>query len=119
MRGARRPTAATSQIASNFGADFTGTVGVYRSGWFVAGELGFDKAIITHVTHSDWYHTYFYTQARDGWYLDAGGTFHYGLVGGIAFGRTELLLRYGALRTEKFNDLTPPMYASIGLGLAF
>ena len=71
------------------------------------------------MTHSDWYHTYFYTQARDGWYLDAGGTFHYGLVGGIAFGRTELLLRYGALRTEKFNDLTPPMYASIGLGLAF
>ena len=103
----------------NFGADFTGTVGIYRPRWFVAGEFGFDKAIITHVTHSDWYRTYFYTQARDGWYLDAGGTFHYGLVGGIAFGRTELLLRYGALRTEKFNDLTPPMYASLGFGVAF
>jgi hypothetical protein len=92
---------------------------VYRSGWFAAGEFGFDKAIITHVTHSDWYRTYFYAQARDGWYLNTGGTFHYGLVGGFAIGRTELLLRYGALRTEQFNDLTPPMYASLGFGVAF
>ncbi len=103
----------------NFGADLTGSVGVYQPGWFIAGEFGFDKAIITHVTHSEWYRTYFYSDAQDGWYLNAGGTFHFGLAGGIAFGRTELLLRYGALRTEDFGDLTPPMYASIGLGVSF
>ena len=103
----------------NFGADLTGTLGAYRPTWFVAGEFGFDKAIITHVTHSEWYRTHFYSDARDGWYLNAGGTFHYGVVGGIAFGRTELLLRCGALRTEDFGDLTPPMYASLGLGFAF
>ena len=28
----------------NFGADFTGAIGVYRTGWFVAGEFGIDKA---------------------------------------------------------------------------
>jgi hypothetical protein len=103
----------------NFGADLTGTVGFYRKGWFVAGEFGYDKAIITHVTNSDWYRTYFYSDARDGWYLDSGGTVHYGAVGGIGFGRTELLLRYGVLRTENFNELTPPMYASVGFGIAF
>lgn len=103
----------------NFGMDLTGTLGIYRSGWFFAGEFGFDKAVITHVSHSDWYRDYFYAEARDGWYLDAGGTFHYGLVGGVTVGRAELLLRIGQLRTEEFNELTPPFYASVGLGLTF
>ena len=74
---------------------------------------------VTHVTHSEWYRTYFYADAKDGWYRDAGGTVHYGLVAGLTVGRAELLVRYGALRTEALNELTPPMYASIGLGLAF
>jgi hypothetical protein len=103
----------------NFGTDLTGALGVYRSGWFFAAEFGLDKAVITHVTHSDWYRTYFYPEAKDGWYRDPGGTFHYGLSAGFTVGRAELLARYGMLRTEEFNELTPPMYASIGLGLAF
>lgn len=103
----------------NFGSDFTGTAGVYRPRWFAAGEFGFDKAIITHVTHSDWYRRYFYADAKDGWYLDAGGTFHYGLVGGISAGRTELSARCGFLRTEDWNDLVPPLYASLGVAFGF
>lgn len=103
----------------NFGANLTGTLGFYRSGWFLAGEFGFDKAAVTHVTHSDWYLRYFYPEARDGWYGDTGGTFHYGLTAGVSLGRAELLLRYGMSRTEEFNELTPPMYASLGLGIAF
>ncbi len=103
----------------NFGSDFTGTLGVYRHGWFAAGEFGFDKAIITHVTHSDWYRTHFYPDAKDGWYLDAGGTYHYGLVSGIALGGTEVALRAGWLRTEQFDEMVPPMYASVGLGFGF
>jgi hypothetical protein len=103
----------------NFGADFTGAAGVYRPGWFVAGEFGFDKAVITHVTHSDWYRRYFYADAKDGWYLNAGGTFHYGLTAGATLGRAELVGRYGWLRTEDFNAVVPPMYASLGVGVAF
>lgn len=103
----------------NFGADFTGTLGVYRRGWFAGGEFGFDKAIITHVTHSDWYRTYFYSDAKDGWYLDAGGTYHFGLVGGVAVGWAELVGRFGFRRTEDFNALIPPLYVSLGLGYAF
>ncbi|HEX6317071.1 MAG TPA: hypothetical protein VFZ73_19500, partial [Gemmatimonadaceae bacterium] len=103
----------------NFGADFTGTAGVYRSGWFAAGEFGFDKAVVTHITHTDWYRTYYYPDAKDGWYLNAGGVFHYGLAGGVSLGGAELVGRLGLRRTEDFEDLTPPVYASLGLGFGF
>lgn len=103
----------------NFGADFTGTLGMYRSGWFAASEFGFDKAIITHLTHTDWYRENFYPDAKDGWYLDAGGTYHYGLAGGFALGRSEIVGRVGLLRTERFKDLTTPGYVSLGVGFGF
>lgn len=103
----------------NFGADLTGAVGVYRPGWHVAGEFGFDKAIITHITHTDWYRTYFYPGAKDGWYLDAGGTYHYGAVAGVAFGRVELVGRAGWQQTEDWNALNPPMYASVAAAIGF
>jgi len=100
----------------NFGSDFTATLGAYRHGWFAAGEFGYDKAIITHITQSDWYRDNFYPEAKDGWYLDAGGTFHYGLTGGIALGRAEIFARLGWRRTERFNDLIPPVYGNLGVG---
>src|SRR5687767_14691511 len=37
-----RSTKNVSYSGVNFGADFTGTIGVYRDGWFVAGEFGKD-----------------------------------------------------------------------------
>lgn len=103
----------------NFGSDFTGSLGVYRQGWFTAAEFGFDKAIITHISHSNWYRTYAYADAKDGWYLPTGGTFHYGFSGGIPLRRAEVAARVGWMQTEHFNDLTPPMYASLGVGVAF
>ena len=105
--------------ALNFGSDFTGDVGVYRQRWFLAGEFGFDKAIITYLTHSDWYRDNYYPDAKDGWYLNAGGTFHYGLTGGMSFGQTELAVRVGQRQTEDFNQLTPPQYAGLGVGVRF
>ena len=114
-----RGTENTIYDGFNFGADATGGLGIYRPGWFIAGEFGFDKAVITHVTHSEWYRTYFFPEARDGWYLNAGGTFHYGLASGITIGRFDLGTRVGWLQTEDFNELTPPIYASIALGVGF
>lgn len=101
----------------NFGADMAGAVGVYRQGWFGAGEFGFDKAIVTHVSHTDWYRKYVYADAKNGWYLDTGGTYHYGVTGGFALGRTEVAGRFGWRRTERFNAVMMPMYASVGVGL--
>lgn len=102
----------------NFGADVTGALGVYRPRWFAAGEFGKDKAVVTHVKHSDWYRTHHYPDAKDGWYLDAGGVFHYGVAGGLTVGNVEVVGRFGWRRTEDFNDVTPPMYASVGVGFA-
>ena len=103
----------------NFGADLSATFGVYRPGWFLAGELGKDKAIITHVTHTSYYRDHFYPDAKNGWYLDAGGTLHHGLVAGVTLGKVELVGRGGWLRSERYNSLMPPMYASVGLGVGF
>jgi hypothetical protein len=111
-----RGTENTIYRGLNFGSDFTGTLGMYRESWFAAGEIGFDKAIITHITHSDWYRR-FYPGAKDGWYLNAGGTFHYGFAAGAALGSIELVGRAGWQRTEDHKDLMPPMYASLGLGV--
>ena len=114
-----RGTENTIYRGLGFGADFTGTLGVYKRRWFAAGEVGKDKAIITHVTHSSWYRTYVYPDAKDGWYLDAGGTYHGGFAAGVAVGRAEIVGRFGWLRTEDFNELLPPMYASLGVGVGF
>lgn len=105
--------------ALDFGADLTGTLGLYRRGWFVAGEIGKDKAIVTHVTNSDWYKRYFYPDAKDGWYLDCGGTVHYGLAAGLALGPMEVVGRFGWLRTETWDQMSPPVYASVGVGIGF
>ena len=103
----------------NFGADLTGSLGVYRRRWFGAGEVGFDKAIVTHISNSDWYKEHFYPDAKDGWYLNAGGTYHYGLTSGITIGKMELSGRFGWRRTERYNELAPGMYTTVGVGFGF
>ncbi len=114
-----RGTSNTTYDGLNFGADFTGSLGVYRQSWFSAAEFGFDKAIVTHITHSDWYRNNYYADAKDGWYMTGGGTFHYGFAAGVPLGRIEVSARAGWVQTEDFNDLTPPMYGSLGVGFGF
>lgn len=111
-----RGTENTIYRGINFGADVSGSLGVYRPRWFVAGEGGLDKAIITHVKMTDWYRTNWYADAKDGWYLDAGGTYHYGLAGGVTVRRAEAMVRLGFLKTERYNQMQPPVYASVGIG---
>ncbi len=103
----------------DFGADLTGTLGVYRRGWFAAAQFGKDKDIISHITNSQWYRDNAYEGAKDGWYLDCGGTFHYGLTAGVTVGRTELVGRAGFRQTEDWNPITPPFYGSLGIGVPF
>ena len=114
-----RGTENTIYRALNFGADFTGTVGVYQPRWFLAGEFGYDEAIITYLTHSDWYRDNYYPDAKDGWYLNTDGTFHYGVTSGVSLGQTEIAVRAGQRRTEDFNELAQPYYLAMGLGVRF
>lgn len=103
----------------NFGADLAGTLGIYRPGWFTATEVGYDAAVITHVRHSDFYREHYYPDAKDGWYLDAGGTYRFGAAGGVTLGRAEVVARAGWLRSEYGNDVTPPFYGALGVGFKF
>ncbi|MBL0178680.1 MAG: hypothetical protein IPP98_06065 [Gemmatimonadetes bacterium] len=114
-----RGTRNTSFRAVNFGSDIGATAGVYRRGWFVAGEIGFDKAIITHLTHTQEYRDQYYADARDGWYLNNGGTGRLGLMTGTSLGAAELMLRAGVGRTQGGEPLTAPAYLTVGVGFGF
>ncbi len=56
-------------------------------------EVGLDKAFVTHMNHREWYRTYFYADAKDGWYRNTGDTVHFGISAGVAVGKAELLAR--------------------------
>lgn len=99
----------------NFGADATAIVGYYKPRWFVAGEFGFDKAIVTHFKNSAIYKEV-YPNAKDGWYEPAtGGNFNFGLQAGYSFRRSDLTLRLGKTITQDFKTKPMiPLYFQLG-----
>jgi hypothetical protein len=104
----------------NFGSDMSGIIGYYRPKWFVAGEVGFDKAIVTHFRHSKEYRDQ-YPGAVNGWYEPAtGGNFYWGLQAGFSFGKHDIYLRAGKILTQDFKT-TPmiPIYGQLGYNIKF
>lgn len=103
----------------NWGGEFGGIVGYYKPGWFIAGEAGFDKAIVTHVRHAALVPRDS-PGLRDGWYIPTGGNFQYGLQGGASLGKTDLTLRAGRLLQQdvKTSPLLP-FYAQLGVNRRF
>jgi hypothetical protein len=96
----------------SFGADITATGGVYRPGWFVAGEFGFEKAAVTRKNFTD-------PNALDGWFLAGPGVFHYGASTGVAIGALEVSARAG-LRYKEGRYAAPlPGYVGVGMGVRF
>jgi hypothetical protein len=53
---------------ANFGSDLSGVIGYYKSKWFLAWEIGFDKAIVSHFKHSELFKTTIYSNVKDGWF---------------------------------------------------
>lgn len=105
----------------NFGSDMSGVVGYYRPKWFVAGEVGFDKAIVTHFKHSQSFKDNIYANVKDGWYEPAtGGNFYYGIQTGFSFKRHDIYLKVGKVVTQDFKT-TPliPYYAQLGYNFKF
>lgn len=103
---------------TNFGSDMAGIAGYYKPKWFVAGEAGFDKAIVTHFKHTRAYKEIF-PDVKDGWYEPAtGGNFYYGLQTGFSFGRNDIYLKGGKVVTQDFS--TSPMlpyYLQLGYNI--
>ena len=105
----------------NFGSDFAGTLGYYRKHWFWGAEAGFDKAIVTHFKHSDWYKNNIYDNVQDGWYEPAtGGDFYYGLQGGFCMKKTDFTLKAGRVLQQDFKSQPLlPFYGHLGVNFNF
>jgi hypothetical protein len=101
---------------ANFGSDLSAVAGYYKSRWFIAGEAGFDKAIVTHFRHTTVYRAHF-PEAVDGWYQPAtGGNFYYGALMGVSIGRADVYVNAGKIATEDFRSAPyMPFYGKIGL----
>ena len=100
----------------NFGSELRGTLGYYKPKWFVAGEVGFDKAIVTYFKHSETFKETIFTDVKDGWYEPStGGNFLYGIQTGYSFNKSDITLNIGMVTTQDFKT-TPliPYYLMLG-----
>lgn len=99
----------------NFGSDLSAIIGYYRPHWFVAGEFGFDKAVVTNFRHSPFYKE-IYPGVKDGWYVPSvGGNYHFGIQAGYSFRQHDFYLSAGKVITQDWKT-TPmvPYYAQVG-----
>ncbi len=102
----------------NFGSDQSATAGYYKKKWFVAAEVGFDKAIVTNFKHAQLYKDV-YPNVQDGWFDPAtGGNFYYGLQTGVSFKQSDITLRLGKVVTEDFKT-TPSIDFYFQVGYIF
>jgi hypothetical protein len=99
----------------NFGTKLSANAGYYRKKWFVAGEFGFDKAIVTNFRHTAQYREYF-PDVKDGWYQPAtGGNFNYGIQAGFTFGSNDITVKAGeVVQQDRRTYPTLPIYFQIG-----
>ena len=104
----------------NFGSDMAGVVGYCRPKWFVAGEVGFDKAIVTNFKHAQQYQDQ-YPGVVDGWYEPAtGGNFYYGLQAGYSIRKYDIHIKGGNIITQDFKTKPMlPFYLQLGCNLRF
>ncbi len=101
----------------NFGSEFSATAGIYKNKWFMAAEAGFDKAITTHIKHSDLAREY-NPGLETGWYIPTGGNFLYGLQGGYSFKRNDVFVKLGKTIQQDFKTTsTLPWYFQLGWNL--
>ncbi len=98
----------------NFGSEFTAVSGYYKPTWHIAGEFGFDKAIVTNVKHGDRMKEY-NPSIKDGWYIPTGGNFFYGIQSSYSFGNNDLNLNVGRNIEQDFktNNFVP-YYLKLG-----
>jgi hypothetical protein len=114
-----RSTSNSVYDGQGFGADLTANLGFYRRGWFVAGSIGYDRTMVMHLEHSDWYRDNVYADAVDGWYRGEGGILRGGLAAGIAVGVVEVAGRVEARRLNGGAQLDPPFVGELSFGIPF
>jgi len=101
-------------VISTIGTKIAINPGFYKKSWFIASEITYDKFILSYIKNSDYYKETYFLQAKDAWYKNSGGNFHFGIMGGKTIKNSELNLRIGIITTENFNSILVPYYALIG-----
>ena len=103
-----------------FGSDFATVGGYYAASWHASAEFGFDKAISTHLSHSDAMRRNF-PDIRDGWYVPTGGHYYYGIQGGARVSdKLDLSLRFGETRAQLHDkNAVLPYYLQLGAAKSF
>lgn len=99
----------------NVGAEISTVIGYYKPKWFASGEIGFDKAIVTHFKHSESFRDNVYAGVQDGWYKPTtGGNFNYGIQIGYSLPKIDLMFKIGKVVTQDFKT-TPliPYYTQL------
>jgi hypothetical protein len=103
----------------NFGSEFRGVAGYYKARWFVAGEFGFDKAIVTYIKNMDAMEHY-YPTIRNGWYIPTGGNFQYGIQAGYSLKSVDVNLKAGKMVDQYFKSTARiPYYCQLGVNVKF
>lgn len=102
-----------------FGAELNSRLGYYRRGWFVSGLIGYDRNLVMHLEHSDWYRRNVYQDAVDGWYRGEGGILHGGVAAGLTLGVVELAARLELRRLDGGEPVDPPFVGELSLALPF
>lgn len=100
----------------NFGSDTNIAVGYYKKSWHIAGEIGFDKSINTHLKHSKAMQEN-YPGISDGWFLPSGGHYYLGLqTGKYVSTQFEINMRMG-ITNAQFEDQNSllPFYCQLGV----
>jgi len=114
-----RRTSNSVYDGSAFGADLTASAGYYRSGWFAAGLIGYDRTFVMRIEHSRWYRENIYDGAVDGWYRGESGILHGGVNAGFAVGAVEIAARVEWRRLHGGEALDPPLVGGFSLSHAF
>lgn len=111
----RRHQTSLVRMAS-FGSELSAIAGYYKPTWYIAGEFGFDKSIITHLKHSNIMLDNS-PLITDGWFISSGGNFFYGVQGSKTLGKSlEISLRVGATNAQfKDENSLLPFYALLGI----
>jgi hypothetical protein len=105
---------------TTFGVKESLLIGYFGEIWYLAGEAGYDKPLMTYVAHTDLYKTTVYAEAVDGWYASPAGRFRVGLQGGVRlFRRLGINARIGYTVTERLNEYTLPFYGNISVSFQF
>lgn len=96
-------------------------IGVYKKKWFIGLTVEYEKIVLTHLNHTEFYRKTYYEDAVDGWYKGAGSMIQIGLEGAVVLkDQFELLIELKHPWTGIFtNYYGSPIHANLGIGYCF